>query len=114
MKIIKNDETLRKNNSDKCEVIEYSFEDKNIDLGIAIITDRYPEKGYCVNLVCKELIYVIEGSGKLYFENKCVDFSSGDSILIDKNEKYYWDTKYCKVSMTCTPAFSVDQYKIVE
>lgn len=114
MKIIKSYDTKINNNSDKCEVMEYSFGDKDIDLGVAIITDRYPEKDYCVNLISKELIYVIEGSGKLYFEDKIIEFSSGDSILINEKEKYYWDSKYCKVAMICTPAFSVEQYKIVE
>lgn len=28
----------------------------------------------------------------------------GDSILIEPNEKYYYDTEYCKISMSCTPA----------
>ena len=114
MKIIKSDDALIKNNSDKCEVKEYSFDVKDIDLGVATITSRYPEKGYCVNLVSKELIYVLDGEGKLYLEDKTIDFSVGDSILIDKGEKYYWESSYCKVALVCTPAFSVEQYKIVE
>ena len=114
MEVIKNSDAFKKNNSDKCEVIEYSFNDKDIDLGVATIISRYPEKGYCVNLVSKELIYVLEGEGKLYLKDKTIDFSVGDSILIDKGEKYYWDSKYCKVVLICTPAFSVDQYIVVE
>ena len=114
MKIIKSYDTKINNNSDKCEVMEYSFGDKDIDLGLAIITGRYPENGFCVNLISKELIYVIEGSGKLHFEDKSVDFSKGDSILIDNNEKYYWEVEYCKVSMTCTPAWSKEQHKLIQ
>ena len=114
MKVIKSSAALIKNNSDKCEVVEYSFEDKDIDLGVATITDRYPEKGYCVNLVSKELVYVLEGEGKLYLEDSTIDFNVGDSILIDKNEKYYWESKFCKVALICSPAFSVEQYKIVD
>ena len=114
MKVIKSKEAISCKNTDRCEVIEYSFGDKDIDLGIAIITGRYPDNGYCVNLISKELIYVLEGSGKLCFEDRNIIFSKGDSILIDNNEKYYWEAEYCKVSMTCSPAWNKEQYKVVQ
>ena len=63
MKIIRSDEAVQCANSEKCKTIEYSFGDKDIDLGLATITGRYPEFGFCVNLISKELIYVLEGSG---------------------------------------------------
>ena len=114
MKTIKSREGIKGNNSDKCKTIEYSFDDKDIDLGVAIITGRYPENGFGINTISKELIYVLESHGKLYFENKCIEFSKGDAVLIDNNEKYYWESEYCKVSMTCTPAWSKEQYKIIQ
>lgn len=114
MKSIKLNEAMQGNNSDKCSTLEYSFGDKDIDLGVAVITGRYPDKGYCVNLECKELVYVLEGSGTLYFADKEIEFNEGDSILIDKNEKYYWDATYAKVSMACTPAWFKEQHKEVD
>lgn len=114
MKIIKYQNAETRKNSEKCEVTEYSFGDKDIDLGVAKITGRYPEKGYCLNLISKELIHVLEGSGVLHFENEKVNFSKGDSILIEANEKYYWEAEYCIVSMACTPAFSIEQYRAVD
>ena len=114
MKLIKNSDAFKKSNGDKCDVFEYSFDDKEIDLGVAIIKGRYPEQGFCMNLVSKELIYVIEGTGVLYFEDSSIEFSKGDSILIDNNEKYYWFSEYCKVSMTCTPAWNKEQYKLIK
>jgi len=50
MKIIKNTEAMKGTNSEKCKTIEYFFGDKDIDLGLATITGRYPDDGYCVNL----------------------------------------------------------------
>ncbi len=114
MKVIKNRKAIKGNNSDKCKTIEYSFDDKDIDLGIATITGRYPESGFALNTISKELIYVLDGNGTLYFENDCIEFEKGDSILIDAKEKYYWDSTYCVVSMSCTPAWSKEQYKIVK
>ena len=89
MQVIKYSNAIKGANSDKCKTLEYSFNDKDIDLGIATITGRYPESGFCVNVISKELIYVLDGKGKLYFENDCVEFEKGDSILINQNEKYY-------------------------
>jgi len=114
VELIKNAYAVKGNNSDCCKTVEYSFGDKDIDLGIATITGRYPESGFCFNSVSKELIYVLDGNGKLYFENDCLEFEKGDSILIYPNEKYYWDSTYCVVSMSCTPAWSEEQHQIVQ
>ena len=113
MQFIKKSNAVKGANSDKCKTLEYSFKDKGMDLGIATITGRYPENGFCVNTISKELIYVLDGNGKLYFENSCIEFEEGDSILINSNEKYYWDSTYCIVSMTCTPAWNEEQHKLV-
>lgn len=113
MQFIKKSNAVKGANSDKCKTLEYSFKDKDMDLGIATITGRYPENGFCVNTISKELIYVLDGNGKLYFENNCIEFEEGDSILINSNEKYYWDSTYCIVSMNCTPAWNEEQHKLV-
>ena len=113
MQIIKNNNAIKGANSDKCKTLEYSFNDKDIDLGIAIITGRYPETSYCVNTISKELIYVLEGTGKIYFDNNYIEFEKGDSILIKPGEKYYWDTEYCVISMSCTPSWNEKQHKLV-
>lgn len=114
MKIIKSNDARKGANSDKCKTLEYSFNDKDIDLGIATITGRYPESGFCVNVISKKLIYVLDGNGILYFENDYIEFEKGDSILIDSKEKYYWDTEYCIVSMSCTPAWNERQHKLIK
>lgn len=114
MEIIKCDNALKGANSDKCKYLEYSFEDKDIDLGIATITGRYPEEGYCLNIISKELIYVIDGNGILNFEDKSITFKKGDAILVNANEKYYWDTNYCVVSMSCMPAWTEEQHKLIQ
>lgn len=110
MEVIKYEKAERGKNSEVCSTLEYSFKDSDIDVGVAVITGRFPGAGYCMNLVSKELIYVLEGSGKIVFEDKEVEFSKNDAILIDKEEKYYWDTEYAKVTMTCTPAWSSKQH----
>lgn len=113
MEIIKKEESIKKLNSDKCINKEYSFQSKDIDLCISKIKGRYPDYGYCLNKISKELIYVINGSGKIVFTDKEVEYKKGDAILIYPNEKYYWDTLNSEVVITCTPAWNVNQYEAV-
>ena len=114
MKVIRKINSVAGSHSKFCKTREYSFGDIDMDLGVASIKGRYPEEGYCVNKKCKELVFVLEGTGVICFENEKVSFVKGDAILIDKGEKYYWDVSSCKVSMTCTPAWSPEQYQIVK
>lgn len=66
-----------------------------------------------MNEISKEMIYVLEGSGEICLVDGIIEFTEGDAILIDKNEKYYWDSEYCKVAMICTPAWTEKQHKLV-
>ena len=111
MEIIKKSNSIVGNNSTECSTIEYSFINKDIDLCVATITGRYPQKGYCKNRKVKELIYILEGIGTINLKNKKVEFEPGDALLIDCNEKYYWESSHCKVAIACTPAWNKEQYQ---
>lgn len=58
------------------------------------ISGRYPEEGFTSDDF-DQIIYILDGFGKLYFENKRVKFVKGDALFIEKNEKYYFKTDYC-------------------
>ncbi len=113
MKIVKLKDSERFNNSDTCEVVEYPLGDPDINCATAVITGRYPEKGYCVNEKCKEMIYVIEGKGSLNKKDETINFEKGDVILIEKGEIYFWDAN-CRIVMPCTPAWYPEQHKLIE
>ena len=113
MKLVKLEQAELCSNSDKCKVLEYHLDDKDINFSTAVLTGRYPDTGYCVNEECKELIYVIEGNGSLIKKDGRVDFNKGDIVLIDKGEVYYWDA-YCTIAMPCTPAWYPEQHKLIE
>lgn len=100
-------------NSDNCIVAEYPLMDTDIDIATAVINGRYPAQGYCINTSVKEMIYVLNGHGKICKENEFIEFKTGDAILIDKNEKYYWDAN-CKIVMSCSPAWYEEQHLIVD
>lgn len=113
MKIVKFENAERFANNDKCKGYEYPLGDKDINISSAEITGRYPDKGYCANMECKEIIYVIEGTGTLFKKDERIDFAKGDVILIEKGEEYYWDA-HCTILMPCTPAWYPEQHKMIE
>lgn len=86
MKLIKLEQAEKHANSEKCSVLEYSFNDKDIDCATTIIKGRYPDTGYCMNEECKELIYVLDGEGTLNKKDEVIEFKKGDAILIDKKK----------------------------
>ncbi len=114
MKKIARKEAEPGQNSKVCKTLEYSFGDSELDLGIATVTGRFPDHGYAMNEVCRELIYVLEGEGYLYHGKEKTAFAKGDAILILPQEKYYYETEHCVISMTCHPAWSKEQHKMVE
>ena len=113
MKIIHKNQTKQFKNSDVCTAIEYPFEDKDINGAVIELEGRYPDKGRVVNLKCKELAYVIKGSGKVLVEDKEVVLNEGDMVLIEPGEKYYWEGKMT-MFVPCVPAWYPEQHEEVE
>ena len=70
MKVVRKDQTEKFKNSDNCIATEYPLGEKEINGAVIELKVRYPEKGRVRNLECKELAYVISGSGKAVIEGK--------------------------------------------
>lgn len=114
MKLVKYEEAQKYENSNQCTVYEYELNDKDINCATAIINGRYPEKGYCYNEECKELIYVVKGQGTLNTkQGELIEVKEKDVILIDKGESYYWEGN-CTIILPCTPAWHKEQYKLLD
>lgn len=92
---------------------EYETHDQEISGGVAVIKGRYPEHGFVINQICKELVYVLEGSGTLITTDKETVFAKGDVLLIDHREKFAWDGDMV-LFMATTPTFAPTQHVDVE
>lgn len=112
MKIVKPAQTKRFKNSGDCTVIEFPFDDKDINTSIVELSGRYPEQGYVTNRVCKEIGYVMEGSGKLIGRDATFNLKAGDMALLLPDEEYYWEGEM-KLLMPCAPAFYPEQHEEV-
>lgn len=110
MKLIAKKDATTINNSDTCQVIEYPFDEIDINGSVIAVNGRYPESGSVINEVCKEIVYIISGKGSLTVNEHMVEFDEGDSLFIDKGEIYFWKGTFVSY-MACTPAFYAEQHK---
>ncbi len=113
MKIVHKNQTEEIKMGNTCSATEYPLGDKDINGAVIKINGRYPEKGRVVNLECKELAYIIKGSGKIVIEGEEITFSEGDLILIEPQEKYFWQGNL-EMIVPCIPAWWPEQHKEVD
>lgn len=104
---------IEKINGAACSVIEYPINDALLDIAIVKISGRYPDKQRAVNQECTEIAYIFEGQGKIVINNQVCYLNTGDVVLIEAGEKYYWEGNM-RFFLSCRPAWKKDQYKIVD
>src|SRR4030042_3009590 len=113
MKVVERSQTKEFKNSEVCTAIEYPLGDKDINGAVIELNGRYPDSGRAVNAKCKEMAYVINGSGRVVVEDEEIQLNQGDLILIDAGERYFWEGNMT-LFMPCTPAWYPEQHKQVE
>jgi hypothetical protein len=113
MKIVRSNQTQEFKNSEACVSFEYPLDDKDINGAVIKLNGRYPEKGYVTNKVCKELVYVIEGSGTLATTDSMHQLEQGDVALLMPGDKYYFEGRLV-MFMPCHPAWYPEQHEHVD
>ncbi len=113
MKIVKKKEAKEFKNNEICTAFEYDLKDNEINAAVIKLKGRYPVGGTVMNEKCKEIVYILKGSGKLVVEGVEVELSEGDQALILPGEKYFFDGNMIFLA-PCTPAWYPEQHKKVE
>ena len=99
--------------TDACKAVEYPLDDADINAVAIKINGRYPNKGRTVNKVCKELVYVLSGTGQVAVEGEVINLKKGSVVLIEPGERFYWEGNSLEMFMPCTPAWYPEQHKRV-
>jgi mannose-6-phosphate isomerase-like protein (cupin superfamily) len=108
MKVVYKEDSIQHENSKNCIANEYNTNDSDINIACVKVNGRYPINGKIANKVCKEIVYVSEGIGTLYLEEKIISLKAGDVVLIEPNEKYYWKGIFTLIP-ACYPAWDFKQ-----
>lgn len=114
MKVIKSSEKVPFSNSSTCSGYSYGFGDAALDIAIVTVDGRYPERGSLVNEVCKEIGYVLSGTGTVGVGSETRELEPGDAVMIQPGEHFYWQGNGLTMLMPCSPAFDPKQHKEVE
>jgi hypothetical protein len=92
--------------------VSYGGTGDDIDGALISVNGRYPDSGFLVNEINKELVYVTSGTGKLLSRSGEQDFGTGDVIFIDNREEFAWSGSFEGFFAT-TPRFDPAQHKEV-
>ena len=92
--------------------MDYPMTDPNINFAVIKISSRSPKIGYQVNTACKELLYIMDGTGTLYLKEKeeTIFFEKGDVLFIEMGECYAFEGNF-EAAVPCTPAWTSNQHK---
>lgn len=110
MEHVSYESAVKHTKSPNCFVYEYPMQNPEMNIGVAEIKNRYPDKGYAVNQKCSEMGYILKGSGKLVTEAKEVPLSAGDVVYIPHGERYYWEGNITLV-LPATPSWYPEQHQ---
>jgi len=110
MEYVSYESVVKHANSPNCIVYEYPMQNSEMNIGVAEITNRYPDEGYAVNHKCSEMGYILKGSGKLVTETNEVNLSAGDVVYIPHGERYYWEGSITVV-LPATPSWYPEQHQ---
>ncbi len=100
-------------NGPHCVAHEYGHGDKDIDTAFIEITGRYPDRGRVMNRVCKEIVFVTKGRGRIEVDGEMMAVEEGDSIFIRPNQRFFFEGKL-DIVVSCHPAWYPEQYRECE
>ncbi len=113
MQIVKQKQTHWVETAPTTTVEEYVMRERGLSGATAIISGRYPVKGYAMNMISKELALVISGDGFIGVTGKKIPIVIGDCIFLRPKEKFYWEG-HMALFIATTPAWKAKQHHMVK
>lgn len=110
---IPSSKSVTKNISPTSTVTEYSLTSDNISLATSVISGRYPDAGFAVNLDTEEIYYVISGSGTVYTESNSFRLEPKDVFYFHKGLKYWVEGDDLELVIVNTPKWTPEQHKYI-
>lgn len=112
MKITYANQSLIRQNSDRCMVTEYPRIDHDLDFAIVKISGRYPATKLAMNKKCKEIVYIQSGTGHVTINHIAYALNPGDIVLVEAGEPFFWEGNMT-LHIACTPAFNIKQHVLL-
>jgi mannose-6-phosphate isomerase-like protein (cupin superfamily) len=113
MKVVPAGKTKSFRNSKTCWGEAFSFGDSELDIALVTVDGRYPQTGQVTNDVCREIAYVVSGSGSVGVDDTVHKLAAGDAVMLMPGERFWWEGRMLKMLMPCAPAFYPEQHREV-
>jgi mannose-6-phosphate isomerase-like protein (cupin superfamily) len=81
---------------------------------VAEVSGRYPQRGWGMNRVCDEIVYVVSGSGRLETPESATPLAPGDVAYVPKGQKIAWHGEHLVIFIPCVPAWTPEQHELFE
>lgn len=111
MILIASSQTKKVQTSPATAIWEFPMDERAVSGAVAEIKGRYPEKGFAINEVCKELAFVVSGGGHVVTPSEKQPIHVGDLIFLNKGESFAWEGNLT-LFMATTPKFDSKQHVI--
>ncbi len=112
MHIVHKNTANKVNASPSTTIWEYLMDEESMSGALTSVNGRYPEKGFAVNELSKELVYILSGQGKILSLSGEEAFQEGDVVFVDRKEPFAWEGTF-SMFMATTPTFDPKQHRIV-
>jgi|SRR3989338_3188938 len=112
--LVKKKDSVKEIGTKECSVWDYRLPEKDLGISVQKITSRFPKTGWSRNSVCKEVCFILSGSGIVCVENKAHKVSRGDVVVINPGEKSYAKAKSMEILVVTSPDWYPDQCEFLE
>jgi len=100
-----------KTEKESCKIFEYEFPYQKLGCCKAIINGKYPATGFCLNLKCDQIYFIISGCGIIFYDDKYFKIKEGDCFFMLHGKKYRVEGENLTVIIFNSPKWSLVQYK---
>lgn len=112
--IIKKGQTKKERIAKGGIVYDYPVKSKEMGFSVQELNGRVPDEGAYKNKICKEICYVIEGSGKIFIDDEELILDEGDIYFIEPGQKSYIMAEGLKLLTITQPDWYEEQCEVVQ
>src|SRR5688572_15365236 len=94
-------------------VFDYPVPNERYGFSAQELDGRFPESGVYRNTVCFEMMYIIEGTGKVVVNGEEHQVEAGDLIVLEPGDKHFGEYKNVKLVTFTSPNWSEEQCEII-
>ena len=95
--VIKRSQTTEIKANAESTIWDYPMPTEETGITFQTLTGRLPEKGWYINKVCHEIIFITDGKAEINIDGESHQLEKGDVVILKPGQKHFG--KYLKTSL---------------